>query len=130
MEEKEYNKIVENIKKEEKYEWKEGILYRKKKEKELQVIRRWEMEGVLYMMHDHPISAHFGIRTTYEKIKERYYWKGIKEDVETYVKSCDKYQRRNKPREKNELHSIGVKEPFYMIGIDFVGPLSITEKGN
>ena len=40
MEEKEYNEIVENIKKEEKYEWKEGILYKRKKEKELQVIRR------------------------------------------------------------------------------------------
>jgi len=130
MNENEDNKIIENIEKEKKYELKEGILYRKKKEKRLQVIRRWEMEGVLYMTHDHMLSAHFGIKATYEKTKERYYWKGLKEDVETYVKSCDKCQRREKPRGKHELHPIEVKEPFYMIGIDFVGPLPITEKGN
>src|SRR6266498_3789556 len=111
MNENEYNKIIENIEKEKKYELKEGILYRKKKEKRLQVIRRWEMEGVLFMTHDHMLSAHFGIK-------------------ETYVKSCDKCQRREKPRGKHELHPIEVKEPFYMIGIDFVGPLPITEKGN
>src|SRR6266498_3043869 len=130
MNENEYNKIIENIEKEKKYEVKEGILYRKKKEKRLQVIRRWEMEGVLYMTHDHMLSAHFGIKATYEKTKGRYYWKGLKEDVETYVKSCDKCQRREKPKGKHELHPIEVKEPFYMIGIDFVGPLPITEKGN
>ena len=130
MNENEYNKIIENIEKEKKYEVKEGILYRKKKEKRLQVIRRWEMEGVLYMTHDHMLSAHFGIKAIYEKTKGRYYWKGLKEDVETYVKSCDKCQRREKPRGKHELHPIEVKEPFYMIGIDFVGPLPITEKGN
>src|SRR5205823_6160495 len=83
-------------------------------------IRRWEMEGVLYMMHDHPISAHFGVKATYEKIRERYYWKGIRADVEVHVKSCNKCQRRNKPKGKNELHSIEAKEPFYMVGIDFV----------
>ena len=130
MEEKEYNEIIENIEKEEKYEWEKGVLYRKNEGKRLQVIRRWEMEGVLYMMHDHPISAHFGVKATYEKIKERYYWKGIKEDVKVYVKSCNKCQKRNKPKGKNELHSIEAKEPFYMVGIDFVGPLPITEKGN
>ena len=38
--------------------------------------------------------------------------------------------RRGKPKEKNELHSIEVKEPFYQIGIDIVGPLPITERNN
>ena len=50
--------------------------------------------------------------------------------MEVYVKSCNKCQKRNKPKGKNELHSIEAKEPFYMVGIDFVGPLPITEKGN
>jgi His(2)-Cys(2) zinc finger. len=123
MDEKEYNRIIENIEKEREYEWSEGILYRKKERKRLQVIRRWEMEGVMYLMHDHPLSAHFGIGATYEKMKERYYWKGMRKDIEIYVKSCDKCQRREKPKGKHELHPIEVKEPFHMIGIDFVGPL-------
>jgi hypothetical protein len=51
-------------------------------------------------------------------------------DIEIYVKSCDNCQRRGKPVEKNELHPIKVREPFYQIGIDFVGPLPVTELGN
>ncbi len=88
------------------------------------------MEGVMYMLHDHPISAHFGRKATYEKVKERYWWKGLRDDVELYVKSCDRCQRREKPKGKNELHPIKVKGPFHMIRIDFVGPLLQTDKGN
>src|SRR5215469_16969020 len=54
----------------------------------------------------------------------------MKRDIEEYVKSCDSCQRRNKPQGKHELHSIKIKEPWYLIGIDIVGPLPITEEGN
>jgi len=47
MEENEYQKIIKNIEKEKDYEWKKGILYRKMKGKRLQIIRKWEMEGIL-----------------------------------------------------------------------------------
>src|SRR5881398_2501392 len=39
-------------------------------------------------------------------------------------------QRRGKPKKHEPLHSIKVKEPFELIGIDCVGPLPITSKGN
>src|SRR5277367_980035 len=54
----------------------------------------------------------------------------MRNDVEIYVKTCDQCQRRGKPQGENELHSIKIKEPFYQIGIDFVGLLSVTERGN
>src|SRR6266487_4986376 len=96
------------------YELRNNILYIKKTKKK--VIQRWEMEAVLYLLHDHPISAHFGIEKTYRKAKERYFWPTLKQDVELYVKTCDQCQRRRKPSHKNELHPIQVKEPFYQIG--------------
>jgi len=130
MNELEYNKIVENIVNEKNYEIKEGILYRKNNGKDLQVIRRFVLENMLWMLHDHPTAGHFGIQATYEKVKERYYWKNMMKDIEIYVKSCDKCQRRGKSNKENELHSIGIKEPFYQIGIDFVRPLPITDSGN
>ena len=130
MNEKEYERIIKEIEKEKDFEYKEGILYKIKKEKKLQVIRRWETETILYMMHDNILAAHFGIKATYNKIKKRYWWKNLKADVEIYVKSCDRCQRRGKPQEKQELHPIGIKSPFHMIGIDFVGPLPITNKKN
>jgi hypothetical protein len=130
MEEGEYNKIVNNIEKDGNHEIVNGILYRKNKDKRLRVIKRDELEGVLYMLHDHTTAGHFGKKATYEKVKERYYWKNMKDDVEKYVKTCNACQRREKPKGKHELHPIEVKEPFYQIGIDFVGPLPRTQRGN
>jgi hypothetical protein len=130
MNENEYKKIIKNITSENNYEISSGQLYRKMNNQRLKVIQRYEFEGLMYLFHDHEISAHFGIQTTYEKIKERYYWKGMLKDIEAYIKSCKQCQLRGKPVGKHELHSIRVKEPFYQIGIDIVGPLPITEKRN
>jgi hypothetical protein len=130
MDEDEYNKIIKNIGKEKKYIIKEGILYKIKEDKLLRVIRRYEFEGLMYMMHNHELSAHFGIKATQDKIREKYYWKNMLKDIEIYVKSCDSCQRREKPVRKNELHPIKVREPFYQIGIDFVGLLPVSELGN
>src|SRR3984957_484612 len=131
MNEQEYQKILKEGKS--RYEIKDGILFKKNKdgsEKLLRVIQRFEMEAVLYMMHDHPLSAHFGIDATYNKIRERYYWPKMYDDIEGYVKSCNQCQRRGKTKGKNELHPIEIKEPFYQIGIDIVGPLPKTRRNN
>jgi hypothetical protein len=130
MDEDKYNEIVKNIEKKEKYIIKKGILYKIKEDKLLRVIRRYEFEGLMYMMHNHELSAHFGIKLTQDKIREKYYWKNMAKYIEIYVKLCDNCQRRRKLIEKNELHPIKVKEPFYQIGIDFVRLLPITEKEN
>ncbi|CAB4418805.1 unnamed protein product [Rhizophagus irregularis] len=85
MDEKEYDKILKNIEKEEKYVQENGVLYKIKNENKFRVIRRFELEGIMYIMHDHELS-HFGIQATYEKVKEKYWWKNMKQDVEKYVK--------------------------------------------
>jgi Integrase zinc binding domain/Integrase core domain len=82
----------------------------------------------MYLLHDYELSAHFGIKATQEKVKEKYYWKGMDKDIEEYVKSCDKCQKRGKINSKYPLNPIEVKEPFYQIGIDFVGPLPSTKR--
>src|SRR6266511_43968 len=133
MEEDEYRKITEEMKerKNRKYKIKEGMLYKENKGgKLLKIIRRFEMEPLLYIFNDDPTAGHYASEAMYWKIKERYYWKGMKYDLEEYVRTCDQYQRRGKPVEKNELHPIVVIEPFYQIGIDIVGPLPLTSLEN
>ena len=120
MDENEYNEIYENIEKENKYVIKDGLLYRNKENKLLKVIRKHEFESLMYIAHDHELSGHFGIDATYERIKDKYYWRGMKKDIEAYVKSCDSCQKRGKPIGKHELNVIKVVEPFYQIGIDVV----------
>ncbi|GBC29374.2 DDE-type integrase/transposase/recombinase [Rhizophagus irregularis DAOM 181602=DAOM 197198] len=130
MEEKEYNKIARNINNEREYEIIGGLIYKIKDGKRLRVIRKYEFEGLMYIAHDHELSGHFGIDATYNRIKDGYYWKGMRKDVEAYVKSCNNCQRRGKPIGKHELNVIKVIEPFYQIGIDVVGPLPVTKRNN
>src|SRR5207245_2638259 len=82
----------------------------------------------MFIMHDHPISAHFAVKVTFDKVRGRYYWPKMYKDIRIYVESCDQCQRRGKPQKNNELHPIGIIEPFHQIGIDIVGPLPKTER--
>ena len=50
--------------------------------------------------------------TTYNKIADRYYWKGMYDDIKKYVKSCDTCQRRGQKGGKSYLNPIEVGEPF------------------
>ena len=112
---------------------KNNFLYKNDKRKEnnlLRVIRKHEMEPVLFMFHNDPTAAHFAVDAMFEKIRTRYYWPQMYEDIRTYVKSCDSCQRRGKNKRNQTLHPIPVNSPFYQIGIDFVGPLPITKNEN
>ena len=51
-------------------------------------------------------------------------------DIRGYVQTCDACQRRGNSRANNILHLIELKVPFQRIGIDIVGLLMITKKGN
>src|SRR6266498_4081461 len=103
-------------------------LYYEKGEKKLKVIKKFELEPILYMIHDNLTVGYFATEIMYNKIKERYYWPKMYEDIKIYVESYNQCQRRRKPRNKNELHNIKAIESFYQIGIDIIGPLSITSR--
>src|SRR6266540_3955574 len=114
MDEEIYQTLVRDIEKyHDKYKIKEGKLIKIKPNKELKVLKRNEMEPILSLVHEHPLSGHFGLEVTLTKLKERYYWPKMKNDVKGYIQTYDQCQRRGKTTDKNELHSIKIKEPFY-----------------
>src|SRR6266498_2430733 len=132
MNKENYQTIIWEVKKyPEKYKLKEGKLYKlKPNDKELLVIRRNKIEPILSLAHEHPLSGHFRLEATLTKLKERYYWLKMKNDIKSYIQTCDQYQRREKITDENELHSIRIKEPFYQWRIDIVGPLTETSRVN
>ncbi len=71
-------------------------LYIQRNNKILRVIPRYKLEEIMKLFHDHETAAHFGKETTYDKVKQKYYWPTLKSDVEIYVKTCDQCQRREK----------------------------------
>jgi hypothetical protein len=130
MENEKYKRIVKNINNEKEYEILEDLLYRVDRNGRIRVLRDYEFEGLMYIVHDHEISGHFGKDATYDRIKGKFWWENMTKDIERYVRSCDKCQKRGKPKGKHELHSIEVDEPFARIGIDIVGPLPESIRGN
>ena len=50
-------------------------------------------ETVLKQLHDH--AGYFGVQKTTNKIKERFYWPGYEQGIETYIRECEQCQRRN-----------------------------------
>ncbi|GBB98404.1 hypothetical protein RclHR1_32140002 [Rhizophagus clarus] len=115
------------------FELKLNYLYKKNKRKNgqlLKVIRNFELEPLLYMMHNDPTATHFAVDTMFNKIKDHYYWPQMYENIREYVRSCDSCQRRGKSKANQLLHPIVIHGLFYQVGIDFVGPLPITPNGN
>ncbi len=56
----------------EKFISKEGILYyHKKKDNHIQVIKKYKVKGILYMMHENSIKGYLRLEVINVKIKER-----------------------------------------------------------
>ena len=96
---------------------------KKDKNKKIRVVRKGEMEPVLYIFHNDPTAAHASIEQMMKKIRSQYYWPQMFENIREYVQTCDSCQRREKYKRKEFLHPILVGEPFHQLGIDYVGPL-------
>jgi len=86
MDEETYQTLVQDIEKyHDKYKLKEGKLIKIKLNKELKVLKRNKIEPILSLAYEHPLSGHFGLETILTKIKERYYWPKMKNDVKSYI---------------------------------------------
>lgn len=90
-----------------------------------------EIPKILQENHDIPIAGHLGSTRMYGRIKERYYWKNMRSDIETYVKNCRSCQTNKALRKINRAPMIITStstSPFERLAIDVVGPL--PEAGN
>lgn len=87
---------------------------------------------ILKAFHDAPLGGHFGVSKTYQRIKQKFKWVGMKRDVNIYVKKCVKCQKNKSGRAvRMPLHLTTVSDkPFDKVYIDIVGPLPISLNGN
>ena len=69
-------------------------------------------------------GAYLGIDAVFEKVKERYFWPQMYDDIKDYIKTCDTCQRKGKQKRREELKPLSIREPFYKRGIDIKGFLS------
>jgi hypothetical protein len=72
--------------------------------------------------HNQVSTAHPGRDKTYSLLRSRYYWRGMKADIERFVRNCHPCKRADAPRDKTPglLHPLPVPEhPWQHITMDF-----------
>jgi hypothetical protein len=80
---------------------------------------------ILKEIHDSPIGGHVGIMRTYQKLKQFINWRGMKNDVENYIKKCKKCQTNKMTQCHTRMPLTLTDTPstvFEKASIDLIGP--------
>ncbi|CAF4129789.1 unnamed protein product [Rotaria sordida] len=90
--------------------------------------------NILLAYHNSTFNgAHFGIKRTFYKIHDRFYWPNMYKDIERHVLSCMNC-RKNKPsRRKPDGHLHPIEPPhgiWERLAMDYVGPVPQSKSGN
>jgi len=79
--------------------------------------------AILEKFHDHPTSGHVGIKKTSELISRYFVWDKMSEEIEDYIKGCQRCQKTKaiqlKPGGLLFPHSIP-QYPWEVISMDFI----------
>ena len=108
---------------------KDELKYRKNSESEYKIVpKKSDRREIVLKEH---LLGHFQAETTFERLKDVYFWKKMRDDVEFIVKSCPPCQRNEliHPREHPAM-SLPTNELFERIGIDLVLGLPMSKNGN
>jgi len=81
-----------------------------------------ERQSLVTDFHDTPVAGHKGVKATFNALRKHYTWKGMKEQIQTYVKHCQKCQQSKVSNQKTSgsLLPLPVPEgPWLDVMMDF-----------
>ncbi len=109
-----------------------GLLYRNSKYGKVFVLPRKLRQLVMSELHAGYTSGHPGITRMTKLVKQRFYWVGMKKDIELWIKCCFKciIAKRGPGRGKAPMQPELSGAPFDRCSFDIIGPLPETERGN
>ena len=95
------------------------------------VVPRKSVEDILYSLHSSPTGGHLGMAKTLGKVADRFYWFGMRRDVENYVANCMECVTRKNPSRaaKAPLQPHYSGAPFEKIAIDIL-EVPVSDRGN
>lgn len=98
----------------------------------VQLVPKDLRDAALKECHDEPSSGHGGWFRTFQRVRAKYYWPAMKQDIKDFVKKCQvcqsvKIERRRKPG----LMGTGdvVTRPMELLSGDLIGPLPRSSGG-
>ena len=72
----------------------------------------YEEHQLLIMdFHDTPVAGHKGVKATYNGLRKHYIWNGMKEQIQTYIKHCQKCQQSKVSNQKTSGSLIPLPTP-------------------
>lgn len=96
------------------------------------VVPKEDRKETIRANHDEPTSGHAGIRRTYDRLKQNFYWPKMLCDVKAYVKRC-KVCQSVKPELKRPAGVMETRRevtaPWQLIAVDLIGPLPRSSSG-
>ncbi len=105
-----------------------GMLYRKRK---IWIPRDPTLKKlIMESEHDSHVIGHMGMDKTVELIGRNFYWPGMVDEVEDFVRSCDDCQRNKASRHERHgmLHPLELSyAPWYSISMDFITLLPMSD---
>lgn len=87
---------------------------------------------VLTQVHDGVGAGHFGRRKTLLRLKEAFYWPQRSKAVIAWCRDCSVCARRKGPvkRQHGPMQRYSAGTPMERVGIDVLGPMPVTDRGN
>lgn len=96
------------------------------------VVPNNQRRKILTYAHDIKSAGHLGTKKTLLKIRQRFYWPGLQNDVRSYVAGCSTCMRRKGPQKTKQAPMQIVRSgyPMERLAIDILGELPETRQGN
>ncbi|XP_028299789.1 uncharacterized protein LOC114461699 [Gouania willdenowi] len=116
----------------------DGILLRKFYCSELKVfypqilLPRTFRNSVMEQLHEGAVGGHFGAEKTLARLKTRYHWYNMRDDVTLWCRTCVSCAAKARPRKtpRAAMGTVQVGAPMERIAVDLMGPLNETERHN
>ncbi|KRY50466.1 Retrovirus-related Pol polyprotein from transposon [Trichinella britovi] len=117
---------------------KDGILLRRRmanaehKADHQLVVPQTLRQDILQCLHSGPEGGHLGKKKTLWKIRQRFYWPDLSEDVADWCRKCPECNQRKSGNKhhRGQLEPQIAPYPMSRIGVDIIGPFQRTERGN
>jgi len=88
---------------------------------------------VIAALHSSPIGGHSGIQATYYRVKKLFHWKGLKKDVEDFVKQCSicQHSKHEHTNPGGLLQPLPIPAGAWQdISLDFIEGLPLSQNAN
>ena len=84
------------------------------------------------MCHILPSAGHQGISRTVAKIREKYYWYSMTEEIHSFVVTCEVCNKNKKPNRHGRcpLTNFHAGSLMVRVHIDCMGPFPTSKRGN